>query len=205
MKTNTCMNFAKRVVMMLAVVLIAGSAWAGKYTYDFTKVSTSYWTTDNGTTAVTATNVDGFYYMQSGYSGHHFTTGTGTSSTHNHRFNTTSNSEYFFLGKTGEYLTLPSYNGEQVTSITIKKGGGGSASAKVNIYAGDNAASDESTISTGGTDFSIASAYQQSALRIQVTNEYNTSFAQIVINTTTACDKSVTIATNGTCSNASIK
>ena len=172
------------LLVFLTTFAGVGNAWGGTYTYDFTKgSSTSYWTSNNSSGSVGTSNIESFYYMQSGYSGHHFTAGNGSTSTHNHKFNTNNNQQCFFLGKTGEYLTLPTYANEKITSIKIWGNSQGSSSAKVNIYSGTNAASTASAIYNTNHTFSISSTYQSSELMVKVTNNYNAGITKIEITT----------------------
>ncbi len=173
------------LICLCMMTIGVGNAWGATYTYDFTKgSSTSYWTSDNSSTAVGTSNISTFYYMQSGYSGHCFSAGNGSSGTHNHKFNTTNNQQCFFLGKTEEYLTLPTYSGQLITSVTVyMRSGQGSASATINIFSGSTAASDEQTASTSGATFAIKEDYQDDALILKLTNNYNTSIQTLVVNT----------------------
>lgn len=178
-------NMRWRYTILVLCLLGASKFYAATYTYDFTKgSSTSYWTSDNSSTAVGTSNISTFYYMQSGYRGHCFSAGNGSTGTHNHKFNTTNNQQCFFLGKTGEYLTLPTYSGQLITSVTVyMRSGQGSASATINIFSGSTAASTEQTASTSGATFAIKEDYQDDALTLKLTNNYNTSIQTLVVNT----------------------
>ena len=196
-------------VAFLLLFLFAGfgNVWGATYTYNFTQgASTNYWTSNNNSTGVGTDNIASFYYMQSGYSGHQFTAGNGSSNTHNHKFVTGTNA-CFFLGKTGEYLVLPTYTNEIITNVNVAlRSGYGSSDVGINIYAGSTAASDASTSVGSGHDFAIKSSYQSSQLKVQITNSKNAAITQIVITTSSSCNKSVTVttpsATHGTISGA---
>ncbi len=186
---SCCLRSAS--VIALICFLGIGNAWGTVYTYDFTEAGTAYWTTDNSTTAITTeSNVASFYYMQSGYSGHRFTNGSGD----NYKFHQATGYECFFLGKLDATITLPSYS-DPVTKVTVTRisASYGSADATINIYSGTNAASTGSTVSTSGTDFSIDSKYQKSALKIVVTNDKNIGIVSISVTTEDSPTASITV------------
>ena len=172
---NTIKNFAKRVVMVLSAILMVGNAWGGQYTYNFAD-ATNWYTTSAKTTNVSTGNTNNYdtFYDTNGVA--------WTASGASRYFSGT----YFLLGKTSAYVVLPTYSGEKITSVVLHGSTGHSTSVSVNIYTtGGTAASSAQTWSTRNVDhtYNIGSDYQASTLRIQVTNNYNTQFTSVTINT----------------------
>lgn len=180
-KLNELQSYLTRLRgLMLTLIILcsigSGNVWGATYTYDFSTVASKWYT--NSTHTTTAGTGSGNNYTTIYYTDGTTWTASGT----NHYFN----SGYYMLGKTGAALNLPTYSGEKITQVKLHGSGGHSTSVSVNIYTtGGTAASTAQTWSTTGKDhtYSIGSDYQSSALRVQVTNNYNTQFTQIVITT----------------------
>ncbi|MBR5958054.1 MAG: Ig-like domain-containing protein [Salinivirgaceae bacterium] len=182
-------HLLKRTCLSLALLIGAGTSYATVYEYDFGKTTTDYWTVDNNGTAIstgTSSNptnsATGYYYMQDGYNGHHFT-GNGDS----YYFNS---GGYFMLGKNTATLTLPTYANEKIINVTIKASSSVSAKVTVNIYSETNAASTNLTWTTKGADYSydIAESYQTTELKIQVTNANNAQITKVTVTTASVID-----------------
>lgn len=178
-------HLLKRTCLSLALLIGAGTSYATVYEYDFSKATADYWTVDNETTAVTTGNTGnsstGYYYMQEGYSGHHFT-GSGTSFYFSNG--------YIMLGKKDATLTIPTYANEKITNVKLHASSGCSTNVSVNIYSGSNAASTNITWATKNADYSydIAETYQSTTLKIQVTNAYNAQITKVTVTTTSVID-----------------
>ncbi|MBR5168723.1 MAG: Ig-like domain-containing protein, partial [Salinivirgaceae bacterium] len=176
-------HLLKRACLSLALLIGAGTSYATVYEYDFSKTTADYWTVDNATTAVTtgtSNTSTTYYYMQSGYSGHLFT-------------GSVANKAYFssgyFMLKSGETISLPTYNNEKITNITIHNSEGCSTSVKVNIYSNTNAASTEQIWSTKNVDYSydIEETYQTTELKIQASSA-NAQITKVTVTTTSVID-----------------
>ena len=176
------------VMLVLLFVCGVGNAWGTKHTYDFTSTS-KWWTTAAKTTNVSsATSYTSFYDADK----KEWT----VSAKDNKKFVATG---YFMLGKSGATLTMPTFSGEKITSIKIYNSSGCSTNVKVNIYTtGGTAASTETKFSSTSSNytFDIGSSYQNSQLRVQVTNAYNVQITQIDI-TTESSGYTITLDKNG--------
>ena len=111
------------------------------------------------------------------------------------------------LGKSGATLTMPTYANEKITSVKLYNSSGCSKNVKIAIYSGTNVASSEQTWSTQSSSYtySIGTSYQETTLKIQVTNAYNAQITGVEITTESTggggCSKSVSwtaSATHGT-------
>ena len=133
-----------------------GSTTPSSVTYDFTGTD---WSVSNGT--LTNGTVS-------------FTGEGGT--------NFKMNSGYFFMGKSGAYLTFPTYS-NSVSKIVVTGNTGASGSVKQNIYVGDTAVSSETTGATGTNTYNIASGYQAAGTvyTLKVTSNHNTQITQIEV------------------------
>ena len=164
-----------KLVSVLAILLTigVGSAWGAQYVY-VCNTNANWVTTSGGSTNV---SYDAAFSTTCYYTDGTAWSGSGT--------NCCLKSGYFFLGKSGAYLTLPTFPGEKITSVVLQGSNGHSTSVGVNITAGGTAASTAQTWSTKGQShvYAINSSYQASTLRIQVTNSNNTQFTSITINT----------------------
>ena len=170
-------SFAKRLAIILTLLLTLGvtSAWGETYEYDFSQ-TTVWYTTSSKTTNVSNAEDLSKFYDKNGVEWQ------VSSNPDRARFN----SGYFILGKSGAYITLPTFSGEKITSVVITASGGHSTSVSVNIMTNsETAASTNQTWSTTGEThtYEISSSYQSSSLRIQVTNAYRTQFTKVTINT----------------------
>lgn len=160
----------------LLVMAGVGSMQASQYVYDCSN-NNNWVTTSGGSTKVSY----GTAFTTTCY----YTDGTAWSGTGGSNCSLTS-SGYFFLGKSGATLVLPTYTNEKITSVVLHSSSGHSTSVSVNIYTtGGTAASSAITWSTKNKDYvyAISTSYQASTLRIQVTNAYNAQFTRITINT----------------------
>ena len=92
------------------------------------------------------------------------------------------NSGYFIMGKSGAYLTFPSYSYD-VSKIVVTGRSGASGSVKQNIYVGTTAVSTETTGATGTNTYNIGSSYQAAGTiyKLQVTSEHNTQITKIEV------------------------
>lgn len=98
------------------------------------------------------------------------------------------NPSYLVFGKQNSYLTLPTFSGEKITNVTVTTSSTVAGSAEINVYSGDNEASEtQTTTSNSSTDlsFDITSTYQNDELKIVVENDKNFQLTQIVITTVT--------------------
>lgn len=136
-----------------------GQVWGADVTYDFTG---SDWTVSNGTLSNGTVSF------------------TGASAGSKGSFKM--NSGYFMMGKSGAYLTFPTY-AKAVAKIVITGKSGASASTKMNIYVGQTAVSTETTGSTGTNTYEIASASQAAGTvyTLKVTSDHNTQITKIEI------------------------
>lgn len=170
-------SFAKRLAIILTLLLTLGvtSAWGETYEYDFSQ-TTVWYTTSSKTTNVSNAEDLSKFYDKNGVEWQ------VSSNPDRARFN----SGYFILGKSGAYITLPTFSGEKITSVVITASGGHSTSVSVNIMtnSGTAASTNQTWSTTGETHtYEISSSYQSSSLRIQVTNAYRTQFTKVTINT----------------------
>lgn len=157
--------------MLLCMLFGMGTAWGQEVTYDFTE---SDWTVSNGTLS----------------NGNVSITGEG-------RDNFKMNTGYFMLGKSGAYITLPTYDFD-VEKIVVTGRTGASSSTEMNVYVDENAVSTKTTGCTGTNTYEIASDYQTAgnAYTIKVTSNHNAQFTKIeiykkssAVATTTEIDK----------------
>ncbi len=163
------------LICLCMLTIGSGNAWGGQYTYNFAD-ATKWYTTSAKTTNVSTGNTNNYdsFYDTNGVA--------WTASGASRYFSGT----YFLLGKTDAYVVLPTYSGEKITSVVLHGSTGHSTNVSVNIYTtGGTAASSAQTWSTKNVDhtYNIGSDYQASTLRIQVTNNYNTQFTSVTINT----------------------
>ena len=157
-----------RFLMMTLLCAMCCAAWGQDVTYDFTK---SGWSVSDGTLT------NGTVSM----------TGAGT--------NFKMNSGYFFMGKSGAYLNLPTFN-FVVKKIEIVGREGASASVEQNIFVGDDAVSTETTGATGTNTYSIDEDYQEVGTQytLKVTSSHNTQITAIKIYSTSGpVDPEVTL------------
>lgn len=92
------------------------------------------------------------------------------------------NSGYFIMGKSGAYLTFPTYS-YPVTKIEITGNTGASGSVVQNIYVGDTAVSTATTGATEKNTYSINSNYQSAGTTyvLKVTSKHNTQITKIEV------------------------
>ena len=92
------------------------------------------------------------------------------------------NEGYFFMGKSGAYLTFPSYE-YPVTKIVVTGKSGASGSVKQNIYVNDTAVSTETTGATGTNTYNIGTDYQATGTiyTLKVTSNHNTQITKIEV------------------------
>lgn len=185
----------KTWLMLVCLLVGVGSAWATVHTYDFSGVkenatSTLWFSNSELTNAATyissatgiGTTATTLYYK----TGEAFTCAATNS---NKCYFSTTNataSSYFMFGKSGAYITLPTFTGEKITNVTIQASSGHSTSVSVNIVnTSDVAASTTQTWSSQGKSHSydILEARQSDQLRIKVTNAYNAQIRSVTITT----------------------
>lgn len=183
-------NYLKSMLVML-LMMVGMGAWAKEYTYDFSGIvsgSTTQWFSDPGltkkagcSTSTNAVTTATKYYYKTGEEFTFYAANAAYFSAE-----TSTNSSYFFFGKSGSYILLPTYSGEKITKVSVEASSSHSTSVSVNIMTSDGtAASTAQTWSTTGKthDYAINSSYQSSALRIQVTNKYNAQIKSVTITT----------------------
>ena len=151
-------TFLRPMLLLCALIVGVGSSWAQeepKVTYDLT----SGWSVSNG--ILTDGNIE--------------ITGSGPD---NFKMNT----GYFFLGKSGAYITLPTYS-FTVEKIVVTGNSGASASTKMNVYVGETAVSTETTGSKGTNTYEIAATHQAAgnAYTLKVTSDHNAQITKIKI------------------------
>ncbi|MBO4800971.1 MAG: chitobiase/beta-hexosaminidase C-terminal domain-containing protein [Bacteroidaceae bacterium] len=155
----------KTLLLLLALVAGGGSVWATDP--DLTLDFTSAWT-DGGTNSsseqVFTKTVGTTTYTISGTGGANFKFNTG----------------YFFFGKSGAYINLPTV-GFDVEKIEVVGNSGASAKTTMNIYVGTDAVSTETTGSTGTNSYTIASTKQTAGTQyiLKVTNANNAQVTYI--------------------------
>ena len=226
-KTYTIKNFAKRLVMMLAIGMLAVNAWGTTYTFDLHSNTSgnggevTYWYSDAGCN----THVRK-YYNTSNPTTHYNRLSSGSPYTMYYKDATITsaktfvvcssaadkyayfhNNGYLIFGQTNSYLTLPTFSGEKITNVTVTTSSTVAGGANINVYSDDNPASTTQTTTSNTSEdlsFDITSTYQNDALKIVVENAKNFQLIQIVITTATACDKSVTVSNGGSSTNGSI-
>lgn len=143
--------------MMTLLCAVVSTLWGQEVTYDFTE---NGWEVTNG--ALTNGTVS--------------FPGEGPD-------NFKMNSGYFILGKSGAYLTFPTYN-FNVERIEIVGTNGASPNVKQNIFVGDVAVSTETTGAKNVTNTYYIDANYQSPgnqYTLKVTNGYNTQISAIKI------------------------
>ena len=144
-----------KTMLLLCALVVGSNAWAdADVTYDFANATVS------GST-VTASGVS-----FSGYGKDNFKMNSG----------------YFMIGKTGSYITFPTY-GSPVEKIVVTGRDGASASTKMNIFVGETAVSTETTGSTGANTYKIASASQAAGTTytLKVTSNHNAQITKIEV------------------------
>ena len=92
------------------------------------------------------------------------------------------NNGYFMMGKSGAYITFPTYS-YPVTKIVVTGKSGASASTKQNIFVGTTAVSTETTGATGTNTYNINSDYQTAGTTyiLKVTSSHNTQITKIEV------------------------
>lgn len=92
------------------------------------------------------------------------------------------NNGYFIMGKTGAYITLPTFDFE-VEKIEVVGNTGASGYVVQNIYVGNDAVSTATTGATGINTYVIAENYQTvgTAYTLKVTSDNNTQITKIRI------------------------
>ena len=92
------------------------------------------------------------------------------------------NSGYFMMGKSGAYITFPTYS-YPVTKIVVTGKSGASALTKQNIFVGTTAVSTETTGATGTNTYNINSDYQSAGTTyiLKVTSSHNTQITKIEV------------------------
>ena len=148
-----------------------GNAWGYTYVFD---VANWYTTSDKTVNLTTGTNPTNQFYYSDGTAW----SGSGT----NYYIHA---SKYLLLGKTSAALTMPTYSGEKITSVKLYNTSGCSTNVKVAIYSGTNVAASEQSWDSQNSDYtySISSTYQETTLKVQVTNNYNAQISKIEITT----------------------
>jgi len=189
MKTKL-QRFKAWLLMLVVMVLCAGNAWGETtHSYDFSNVE-NWVLTSNGTehpvagsststppgTALSGSTI---YYV-SDNAAFSFHDGTNTPNAY---FPSSTTASYLLMGKTGEYMTLPSYSNEKIKSIHVTCTSSGSTSVKVSIISGTETVSAEQTWSTKGAtyNYSIGDNYTNKELSICVTNNYNAQISKVEI------------------------
>ena len=154
----------KTMLLLCALIVGSGSAWAdADVSYNFT----SGWSVSGGNTL--SNGVNSF-------------TGSGAGAKAAFKVSGSSPNQYFFMGKSGAYLTFPVYP-KAVERIVVTGNSGGSASAKMNIFVGGTAVSTETTGSTGTNTYIIASANQAAGnvYTLKVTSDHNAQITKIEV------------------------
>lgn len=92
------------------------------------------------------------------------------------------NDGYFFMGKTGAYLTFPAYSAS-VSEIVVTGKSGASSAVVQNIFVGDTPVSTATTGATGANTYIIASDYQEAGTiyTLKVTSNHNTQITKIEV------------------------
>lgn len=154
-------NYLKSLLLLLCIIVGAGTAWADgnpDVTYDFTE---SGWTVSgktltNGTVSFVGGPANAASFKM--------------------------NSGYFMLGKKDAYINFPTYD-KAVEKIVVTGRSGASASTKMNIYVGSTAVSTETTGSTGVNTYEIDSEYQAAGTQytLKVTSAHNAQITKIEV------------------------
>ena len=150
------MNQKLRFFMLALLCSMLNVAWGQEVTYDFTG---SDWSVNNGVLTNGTVSI----------------TGQGSA-------NFKMSSGYFMMGKSGAYITLPTYD-FAVSKIEVVGRSEASASTKMNIYVGNEAVSTETTGCTGTNTYEIASGYQaaEKQYTLKVTSSHNAQITAIKI------------------------
>ena len=153
-----------------AVTATATFVYNPNITYVFSNVDNFYKESTLVNHPTTSSNIAEFYYKN----GDRFTA-SGTS----YYFS----SSYFLLGKTDALVNLPTFTNYKITQIVLHSSTGHSTSVNVAIVSGDNNVAAGQTWSNKDKDYTydIPAAYQNSALSVKVTNNYNTQFTSITL------------------------
>jgi len=157
----------KLLTFFLTALLAFSVGWAEDVELDFT--SNSSWNLPTTSTVDENSYSNGTYTIT--LKG---TTGAG------YRF--VSNGSYLILGKSGAYLTLPTFT-KDVTKIVVQGRSGASGKVTQNIYVGETAVSTETTGATGTYTYEISNNYQSAGnvFTLKVTNANNTQITKITI------------------------
>lgn len=196
----------KYICAILLLVGMTGKVWGATYTYDFSSCVASsggnmnYWYSNSGCNTYLAKYTSGttnqiissggsatIYYKDATISSTAF--GIYAANTAYFMSGSTSTTAFFF-GKTGSYITLPTFSSQKITNVTVTTSSTVAGSVEVNIYSGSDAAStSKTTTSNTSEDFSfdISSTYQLTTLTLKiVTSDKNFQLTKIVITTAPA-------------------
>ena len=169
-----------------AVTATATFVYNPNITYVFSDVNNFYKESTFVNHPTTSSNIAEFYYKN----GDRFTA-SGTS----YYFS----SSYFLLGKTDALVNLPTFTNYKITQIVLHSSTGHSTSVNVAIVSGDNTVAAGQTWSNKDKDYTydIPAAYQNSALSVKVTNNYNTQFTSItLVRELKSTDPEISVSTN---------
>ena len=183
-------NFAKRLALVLTLLLTLGvtTAWAAVYTYDCTSNKNFY--TDAGLTTNPSTgNSNTFAENASFYAE------DGACFTVLRASKVYFNSGYLMVENYQPVLQLPTYANEKITKVKFWNSSGCSTSVKVTIKSGSNTAAAQQTWSNKGSSYTynISETYQSSTLKLDVTSA-NAQITKIEITTSATCANSVAVS-----------
>ena len=167
----------KKILLTLFCCLMAFvniQAEEKTYTYEF---KSAYWSTSTGGDIPTGNDnkLSDFYYRNSGEKFN--TNNTGYFSTN-----------YFLWGKSGAYIELPTFAGEEITEIIATASTNCSEKVKIGVFDKDSIkVVNEILWAKNDTIYSyeIPEFHRTSTLRLQITNANNAQITQLIIKTKT--------------------
>lgn len=167
----------KTLLLLCALVAGSSSVWAGSYTYTFSEGANGFYTTS----ALTDNPGSGSGNVLSSF---YASDGKQFTATGNVYFSAASSG--YLMAKSGCTITLPTYSGEKITSITLKNSSGCSVNTSVKIMSGSNTAASAQTWSTqsGTYNYSIGTSYQTTTLKISVSSA-NAQITEMTVTTAT--------------------
>ena len=142
------------------------------HTYEFKSAN---WSTSTGEVLTGSDNkLSDFYYKDGGkkFNANY----TGYFSTN-----------YFLWGKTGAYIELPTFTGEEITEIIATASSTCSEKVTIGVFDNNNNKVVEAVTWKKSTEFpyNIPENYRSATLRLQITNDNNAQIAKLVIKTKT--------------------